>query len=303
MASIEVARAWAQYSLPSKLEVDILTVEVNDEIHSAPMRPSTFIKYPHLLNYYKDDSHKITQPKLKDILNAGVNTALTLNYEIIVYSNMDINVMPHFYAIVDKVSDCYENYFINRVEIPNRIVKDLTVLNRTSEVTTTIENVEDIYTDKPINLDNIEEGYKYALQFNQLHPGYDCMVTTPTSLEKIISNIGEVFVGHPPVGSVLAKATKLVDSRCITLRGLSATFHVGSRNGHWNSPEKELLNDLNGELGKKSNAMKKKSQKPCQPYSMMKSRKRKTCFPDIYPDIPLRLKFKLPEDKDIKIIK
>jgi len=299
MASIEVARAWTQYTLP-ELMVDILTIEVNDEIHSAPMRPSTFTKYPHFIKYYKNDSYTISQPQLKDILNAGLSTALTLNYEIIIYSNMDINVMPHFYAIVDKMSDCYENYFINRVEIPDKIVKDLAILNRTSIVTPTV-NVEDIYTDKPINLNNIEEGYKYALQFNQLHPGYDCMVTTPTSLEKIIGNIGDVFIGHPPVGSVLAKATKLVDSSCITLRGLSATFHVGTRNGHWYSAEKEMLNDLNGKLGSKSNALKRKSQKPCQPYSMMKSRKRKNCFPDIYPDVPLRMKYKLPEDKDIKI--
>lgn len=301
MASIEVARAWMQYTIPTVL-VDILTVEIDDDANSIipPLRPKTFIKYPSPIRYYQNGSFPIPQPQLKDILNAGLSAGVLLNYDIIIYSNMDINLMPHFYAIVDKMSECYETFFINRVEIPDRVIKDLDVLNKTSIATPNIDNVEDIYTDTYINIDTIEEAYKYALQFNQLHPGYDCMITTPRSLTKIIDKVGDVFVGHPPVGSVLAKAAAVVDNTCITAKGLPATFHVGSRNGHW-SNQKEALNDLNGKLGSKSKAFKRKNQLPCRPYSMMKSRKRTECYAEIYPDVPLRLKYKLPEDSMIKV--
>lgn len=296
MASIEVARAWIEYTNPS-LSVDILTVEIDDS-NLPPLRPKTFFKYPFLIPYYQNGS--VLQPQLKNILRAGLNTGLSLKYDIIVYSNMDINTLPHFYAIVDKMSDCYETFFINRVEIPDRIVKDMAVLNTTSFVAPKINNIEDIYTDIYININTMEEAYKYALKFHQLHPGYDCMITTPQSLVKIIDNIGEVFVGHPPVGSVLAKAAAVIDPSCITARGVPATFHVGSRNGHWED-KNETLNDLNGFLSTQSNALKKKSQKPCKPYSMMKSRKKKNCYPDIYPDEPLKRKFKLPEDYLVKV--
>lgn len=308
MASIEIARAWTQYTMPSLL-VDILTVEIDiSDTHSkaSPLRPKTFMKYPSSIHYYQNGT--VSQPQLKDILNAGLTTAISLNYDIIIYSNMDINLMPHFYAIVDRMSDCYETFFINRVEIPNRIIKNITAINTTSvSIPNNNNDIENVYSNTYININTMEQGYKYALLFNQLHPGYDCMITTPQSLVKIIDNVGDVFVGHPPVGSVLAKAAAIVDSSCITARGLPATFHVGTRNGHWNYQEESLnglnnLNDLNGLLGMKSNAMKRKSQKPCRPYSMMKSRKRIECFPEIYHDIPLRFKALLPEDSLVKVI-
>ena len=50
MASIEVARAWMQYTMPTVL-VDILTVEIDNEKQSivSPLRPKTFIRYVNAL--------------------------------------------------------------------------------------------------------------------------------------------------------------------------------------------------------------------------------------------------------------
>ena len=67
----------------------------------------------------------------------------------------------------------------------------------------------------------------------QLHPGYDCVVATRAALTRALPMLGDVFLGFPPVGALLAEALAHADPGCVTARNAALTFHLGARNGGW----------------------------------------------------------------------
>ena len=69
----------------------------------------------------------------------------------------------------------------------------------------------------------------------QLHPGYDCVVATHEALARALPMLGDVFVGFPPVGGLLAEVLAHADPGCVTVRNTALTFHYGARNGGWGS--------------------------------------------------------------------
>jgi hypothetical protein len=143
---------------------------------------------------------------------------------------MDICVMPHFYAVVEAMVSCGVNtFFLNRVEVPDHVLSpsDLNQLQRkgraavlmsqqlpwsnVAHVKGTSNAVNSVGSDAakgdssannagagagaPINLDNMAVGYRYALEFAQQHPGYDCLVIPQAILPDAIGLLGEAFVG------------------------------------------------------------------------------------------------------------
>jgi len=117
-------------------------------------------------------------------------------------------------------------------------------------------------TDRPHTALSLANAYRYALAFAQvrstrhsarkknhalsampttpptaaqLHPGYDCVVATHEALARALPMLGDVFVGFPPVGGLLAEVLAHADPGCVTVRNAALTFHYGARNGGWGS--------------------------------------------------------------------
>jgi len=130
------------------------------------------------------------------------------------------------------------------VEIPEWVASDLDRFHLRSKI-------ENRYT-QPLTPISLELAYKYADQFRQMHPGFDCLITRTENLLGIISYIGDVFVGYPPVGNIMSMAARYVDSQCLIVRGLHGTFHVGSRNGNWNDSKVQRLLNMNGQIVQKN---------------------------------------------------
>ena len=121
---------------------------------------------------------------------------------------------------------CVLDMHLERVEIPSFKItkwKDFHLFNDTRSA----------LSDEPINLSSLATAYNYTAAFAQLHPGYDCLVAKIDVLPKILQGVGDVFTAFPPVGSVLCEAVKIAENACTTVKSVSATFHVGSRNGDW----------------------------------------------------------------------
>jgi hypothetical protein len=61
------------------------------------------------------------------------------------------------------------------------------------------------------------------------------VVATPEALARALPMLGDVFVGFPPVGGLLAEVLAHADPGCVTVRNAALTFHYGARNGGWGS--------------------------------------------------------------------
>lgn len=303
MASIEAARAWIDYMDPIGIYVDVLVIEAGDEAETLVLqRPATFLQAKSRLGRTAMDffalmnltigekSASLTQhqklPLLRDILLAGLSEAKNGSspaYDHLIFSNMDINVMPHFYSIVDKLLGCHKSFFINRVEIPEYGLAFPAVFH--------LGKGQPNYS-LPVTLQSMELGYDLAQQFQQNHPGYDCFVAPVYTVQRIAEKVGSVFTGFPPCGSVLAEAAHLADRTCVTARKMPATFHVGSRNGEWGN---QVMSQLNGALARQ---LRPKKTPKCRPIAVRgRGFTQSKCYPThVYPIPPGRHLGLWPQD-------
>lgn len=133
LASIEAARAWMQMMRPGWV-VDIVTVEGPYQSWSdAPRRPATFYRasrplklsvFDVIKDVFNESITKRPFPLLHEILEVGIKefspTASIHDtpYSHVIFTNMDIAVMPHFYAMVHKMATCLKKtFFLNRLVI------------------------------------------------------------------------------------------------------------------------------------------------------------------------------------------
>lgn len=236
MMTIEAARAWMKFKFPN-IQVDIYTIEGPYKKHSnikPPLRPKAFYKSPFQLNktildipsiskFITPNMTRRTVPLLRDVLGVGLHPHFT-HYTHIIYSNMDICVMPHFYAIITDLLNCKMlDFFLNRVEIPSYKILGLNYNHTYNPSTSEIISLNNLILKSerdnqmiPLYADNINIFYNYAQVFQQLHPGYDCVVMRRSILEQVVRNVGEVFTGYPPVGAILVEAVKKASPNCVT---------------------------------------------------------------------------------------
>jgi len=124
MASLEVARAWMHRMHPD-VHVTVLAVD-DDESESeggstrnytwTPRRPASFATAftPQLQQPQQQQRRRL--PTLRAILAAALaHVGPAAAFTHVVYTNMDILVLPHFYAAVDAMVHCgLGTFFINR---------------------------------------------------------------------------------------------------------------------------------------------------------------------------------------------
>ena len=131
-------------------------------------------------------------PLIKDILDRLYEAT---EAEYMIYTNVDIAPMPHFYLIVDKlIALGYDAFIINR------------------------RSISDIYT-KPQDL-----SLMYA-QVGKPHPGCDCFVFKRSAYPAY--RFGTAFIGSGRIGLILAVNLYYHAMRFKQFRDLHLTFHIG----------------------------------------------------------------------------
>ncbi|MGK7947995.1 MAG: hypothetical protein AB4368_04115 [Xenococcaceae cyanobacterium] len=161
--------------------------------------PDYFQKTPDLTRSILDiksfrNSRKL--PLIKDILDNLYNST---NADYLIYTNVDIAVMPHFYlSVAEIINQGYDAFIVNRRTIGS--------------------------------YDQIE---KIPLMYSKIggsHAGYDCFIFSRDAYPKYVLN--NTFIGSVPIGFALA-ANLICNAQNFKLfTALHLTFHLGS-DGAW----------------------------------------------------------------------
>jgi hypothetical protein len=80
-----------------------------------------------------------------------------------------------------------------------------------------------------------------SLPTGESHPGYDCFIIHSSIMGKI--NMGKMYAGFPPWGSVLKRILKDIGDYKFKRSSLTATFHLGDR-GTWSTKKESLGSTL-----------------------------------------------------------
>jgi hypothetical protein len=187
--SIRVAKEFAA----SKADVELYTVCYEED---REIVPNHFTQLPNLLRSVQDVKKFAgtkKYPVLTDVLTALYNAS---NAEYLVFTNMDISLMPQFYVTVaELLKEGFDALLINRRGISTKYKS--------------VEELPLMYAD-----------------FGKPHPGFDCFVFKRELLNKfVLENIcvgvsfSEVALVHNLIA--FAEKLKLVDD-------LHLTFHIGT---------------------------------------------------------------------------
>jgi hypothetical protein len=133
-------------------------------------------------------------PLIKDILKRAYNLSKKGDY--IIYSNVDIAVMPFFYNWIEiQINLGYDAFVVNRRTISNKYKN-------------------------PKELDLM-----YS-EIGEIHPGYDCFVFKRDLYKKLI--LGNICVGAVYIGLALFINLKLIASKFEEFGTQHLTFHIGN---------------------------------------------------------------------------
>jgi hypothetical protein len=187
--SMRQARRFAE----GRVEVELFSAQYPED---ACMVPADFRRTPDLiesvLDYGTFDQRR-KLPLLRDILDSVYQAS---GAEYLVYTNVDIGLLPHFYLAVDEyIAAGYDAFVINR------------------------RTISDQYCD-------IQHLPRMYAEVGQPHRGWDCFVFRRETYP--LYDLGHVCVGAPRVG--LALLANLI-AHAICFREFNtqhATFHIGN---------------------------------------------------------------------------
>ncbi len=133
-------------------------------------------------------------PLIQDILNRAIDYDSNADY--IIYTNVDIALMPHFYEFVyQKIKEGFDAFVINR-----RTISD------------THKSIDDL----PLMFSDIGE----------IHPGYDCFVFKRDLYNKL--NLENICIGAVSIGLALFINLKLNAKKFKEFGQEHLTFHIGN---------------------------------------------------------------------------
>lgn len=135
-------------------------------------------------------------PRLVDIVRSLYDVS---DAEYFVYTNLDIGLCPHFYLAVHEIlrTEC-DACCINRQDLPTD------------------------YCGVTLDVDHIELAFTVE---GKPHPGIDCFVFKRDAVPKL--ELGNVYVGYPPVGQVLKTQIKRNSRDFKWVNDRRLTFHIG----------------------------------------------------------------------------
>ena len=192
-ASMVAAREFAR----GQVDVELYSAQYSGD---RPLVPDDFRMTPDLERSVLDfGTFRVRRklPLLKDILDRLYDAT---EAEYLVYTNVDIGLMPHFYLAVDRLITSGYNAF---------------VINRRS-ISATFTQPEEI----PL----------MAAQVGEPHPGYDCFVFNRAAYPDY--DLGTACIGSGRVGAILILNLIYHARRFKEFKDLHLTFHIGSDTVH-----------------------------------------------------------------------
>ena len=155
--------------------------------------PNDFTQLPKLNRRISNIAQtKKNNPILSDILQSALANC---DSEYIVFTNLDIGLMPYFYeAISYYISLGHDAIIINRRRIKSRF--------------NTVNNLEAIYAEA-----------------GKTHTGYDCFVIKKTVLQKFIFK--NIAIGVPPAGNDVFYNIFAFAEKPVLFTEKHLTFHIG----------------------------------------------------------------------------
>ena len=198
MRTMMVAKEEARESV----HVDLVAVKHKDEIldisdsfNWAPEIESYAWEYIETLKNL--DLHK-PLPRIKDILSSLYECS---DADYFIYTNLDIGLYPKFYLRVKElIEEGYDAFCINRKDLPKKL--------------------------KGIVLDEDHLNIIYSTEGMGIsHPGIDCFIFRREIVPFL--NLGNVYVGFPPIGQVLKTQVEINSERFTWIKDKSWTFHIG----------------------------------------------------------------------------
>lgn len=190
--TFETMRAAREFAA-GQVQVVHLYTKYADE---TPTIPEGFQKTPDLERSVWDVAtfqHKRKLALIKDILDRLYEAT---DAEYLIYTNVDIGLMPHFYTAVDRLIDQgYDALIINRRTI--------------SKVFWQLEDIS-----------------LMAAQIGEQHRGHDCFIFRRDAYASY--HLGDTCIGTSRVGAALAVNLIYNATRFEEFRDLHLTFHLGN---------------------------------------------------------------------------
>lgn len=215
--SMRVAKEMA-----ANIKVELFTTQYEEDLEIIP---EYFTKTNNLERSVMDVASFSTSrklPLLKDILDRVYEKS---DAEYIIYTNVDITLMPHFYsAVASLIEKGHDAFMINRRRIPQ------------------------IYT-KPEELPLI------WAEMGKAHPGFDCFVFHRSLYPKF--ELGNVCIGVPFIEATLAHNLYAFANNFKLFDNLHLTVHIGmkvmgnfSKDYYWHNRNEfnELIKNLKPHL-------------------------------------------------------
>jgi len=192
----------ARYFSIDKVDVELFTTQFAED---RPLLPEGFIATDDLTRSILDFTNfteKRKLPLIKDILDRLHEFSRNADY--LIYTNVDIALMPYFYVTVGSIiEDGYDAFTINRRTI----------------------------SEKYKNVDQICLMYS---QIGEKHPGYDCFVFKRSLYPNF--RLGKACIGANWIGRLLITNLICNANRFHEFENLHMTFHIGDRR-EWKTPE------------------------------------------------------------------
>jgi hypothetical protein len=196
-ASIRQARDFARDSV----RVNLLSAQFAED---RPAVPTDFSATPDLNRSVADLAGFATPrklPLLRDLLQRLYDHA---NCDYLMYSNVDIALMPYFYSAIQQIAaHGYDAFVVNRRTIPATF--------------NTSADLPSMYS-----------------QLGQPHPGWDCFVFKRDLFPRFV--LGNACIGIPRVGLTLICNLICFASHFQEIKDAHLTFHVGNAMS-WNHPD------------------------------------------------------------------
>ena len=199
----------------------------------AGMVPAEFTLLPYLTRSILDLGKFQCPRKLPMIGDILTRLHVAANAEYMIYTNVDIALMPGFYRAVSLLLDQgYDSLVINRRTIPSafRGIEDLELM--------------------------------YA-QAGEAHPGHDCFVWRREFYPAF--ELGNICIGSIGVGKAIILNQLATAARFEEFGGLHLTFHLGAERA-WRRAEYEDISRFNlGELAALTNSFRARGRLPNHP--------------------------------------
>ena len=193
--TFETMRA-ARHHGRKQVHVEQITAQYRED---RSLVPAGFRATPNLTRSVMDVvtfRHERKLPLLRDILDLLYEAT---EAEYLIYTNVDIALMPHFYTEVDDIINAgFDAFSINRRTISDQF--------------TSTSEIPEMYL---------------AVDSGERHSGHDCFVFRRGVYPKY--NLGNVCVGINSVGQTLLHNMARYAGTFKTFRDKRLTFHIGDR--------------------------------------------------------------------------